>query len=658
VSIFFQRGYATYSNYNISNEHQRRQPNCAFFSLRFRNENRSSSAESVSDEMVISENESEIYDRPSRKTKGNKALISKAKGTAKKGGRTNTVLSPEISVDEMLDEPIQSPLKPRRKRSINFISKEPVILYDGRADSDLDDSQESSKKQKTSKNDVVHQSQHNGHGISLPDNETLKPKFKRRITSGRNKPRPIIVTEQDFDEALELGLEGFQSDEDQQSHPQPFIRTVQRANRSRTSLMVEKQMRDTPSDSLIPTTARGKGRHPPIDVGRMPIFGVSGQGLMPIEIPKHLNDDRTSEFLDGVLLDEDPERIMDPTQKKRGRPRRVPAVAEKPITLPKRTKAVKRKGKQKQENPKIVDPLEFLSDDPLKELQASIKKRKDSQSISPQKFKMDIVSLTPTIPDEILNKHIRSQPVLLRKAEAIPLEEIINDDTVSESGSVVHHDVSQSSDAPADVEAAYDVRRQCIRSPLQKDLLDVVHHQLQSPVTSDNISYDTSEVQPIRGTRSSTRRRLTNQHDFANDEMAVTTADQTLPNSEDPQHSVSQALVSPPAAHSRQIQLSIHSRLQSTPNKKSPHKLVDTSALWIPIDLDTVFDAAVVEKELNLDFGSELTAAEREMTIEEWIKWSAAKRERSFNRVAERMIALFEEHGRKAALSIQGIIAD
>ncbi|KAF8253883.1 hypothetical protein K440DRAFT_575873 [Wilcoxina mikolae CBS 423.85] len=740
---------------NPRDEHQRRAPTCYFFTTEAAKKSskraprtstvpkkqtrRASRALTVPEspaEQIVDTTED---DEPApKKTRGKRSSSVKPKATTTKKGGRKKAAAPEYPASTHSLSDTDDILRRGRKRSSSAISKEPVILFDGRADTDeedeivvqpkkratrasmarqqpsVDQTAEPPKRQRATRASIARTTKQEDE-MTLTDVEdsiVVKPKKARRTVSKSKTAiktpsihRAYMPTDKDFDHALGLDLEQPLTDEDESAiHQKPFIRSTKRLTRSRTSIAVEQQMRDAPSDVLIPAARKIKpsaGESAGTPRGKTPLkqfFRDGSQDFsMPIKVPKHLNQD--IEILDQHSdapseVEEEP-APQPPPKKARGRQRKMsvdqPKVED---PKPKRTKVAKKvwptRSRSNTVEAENLDSILSKTFGAAPEEPAESTQSRQPEQPEPigrpkrgrqKKLRQSVASLASTIPD-----HLSYQPEVQEEVDALndqiepQATDILADDDPSDSGSVIHHqievrdsfhihDSTISSDAPVE-EVGSAIKSTGKSSPSKsrlkgKSLCEVEDDASEAPgndrarssIPSSPFQEHTSPLPEPAEMEMEVDGRSDEPETFLPDDInggekscvsVRSHAPPPPPQSPDP---VDGPSLDNPRSPLSPIRRQLRVPLQSTPKKK-PARTFQTSQPWTPIDLDIVFatqDGAEEDAEVGL------TAAEREMTVEEWVKWKATNGQRRLNEAAERMISILELKGREARKAIEGI---
>jgi len=661
--------------------------------------------------------------------------------TTKKGGRKKAV-APEYSASTHSFSDIDD-IPRGQKRSSSAISKEPVVLFDGRADTEeedkiivqpkkratrasmarqpsIDHTTELPKRQRATRASIARTVKPEcDHEMTLTDVEDIievKPKKGRRTVSKSKTAiktpsihRTYMPTDEDLDHALNLDLERPLTDEGESAvHQKPFIRSTKRLTRSRASIAVEQQMRDAPSDVLIPTTRKAKpssGESVGIPRGKTPLkqfFRDGNQDFsMPIKVPKHLNQDIEilDQQSDASPEAEEEQAPQSQPRKARGRARKMSVdqpKAEDPKS--KRAKVAKKAWSTRSRSNTVeaenLDSIlsktfDVAPEEPLE----STRSQQQSEQPKPigrpkrgrqKQLRESVASLASTIPD---HPPYQSE---VQEGEAVPDDQtephatdiLADNDDALDSGSVIHHqievrdtfhihDSTISSDAP--VEPDEEIRKSAVKSNKKsrqkgKSLCEVEDGAPKAPDSErDRSSIPSSPFQehtsPLPEPVETLKAEM--EIDDRSDEPEiflpgdingyekgfVGATPQALPAPPQSSDPVDGSSIETPRSPLSPIRRQLRVPLQSTPKAKSVRNL-QTSQPWTPIDLDVVF-ATHGSAEEDGEVG--LTATEREMTVEEWVKWKAANGQRRLNEAAERMISILESKGREARMAIEGI---
>lgn len=525
--------------------------------------------------------------------------------TAKKPSRKK--VEPPSSVDSDTEAKISLP-KRGRKRS-NSVSREPVVLFDGRDDTPENPSPPPKRRvtatesaPKPSDNEEMEEED-----TSLLQNANIQSPKKRApiqstsIMSARSKrtveydPEGQIM---DFDQALSDA-------EEPSTYQKPFIRQTRRTTRSRTSMMAQGQQ-------LLPTPA-ARGRTPvaaTVDPARPPppsikknFFRESGQDFsLPVKVPRHLAEPESPTAAHAQSEGEEsaPEIPPPEIKKGRGRPKRAAAKTAKERA----PKAKRGKG-----------PRQGADADG------------DETMLSEQRS--HVGSDNEDGPEEIgESDHTTPRQNAPERMDIDGGQHGVDDrDTMSESGSVVRHPQRETParDEESEGEEEY-----------QEPEPAPAPHRSGDPALSDR-GDELTDDDPVEGF-----------------DTEIPDAPSEYPSAH---RVVSQALVpfngpeSPTRRPLSPIRKQVQVAVRTTPRPKQSTSLV-TSESWSPVDLDIVF----IEAEGASSFEDDgLSSAEREMTVEEWVKWKAATAEQRLRETAERMVQRFEESGQRALAAIEGI---
>jgi hypothetical protein len=645
-----------------------------------------------------------------KKSRGKRAGSVKPKTGGRKGGRKK---APADYAESTISASDTEPSKRGRKRSSSvFDSKEPVILFDGRASTDEDEIIVQPKKQRATRASIArggaidttappkrqratrasiarHPTVDYGTLTDAEDSVASRP-IKGRRTVSKNlktatKSKAYIPVDGDFDNSL-VQDEPLTDEDDSASLQKPFVRNTKRVTKSRTSLMVEQQMRDAPNDVLIPTASKGKGKQPRAgprapsanvvaSTPMKPFFRGGDQDFsMPVSVPRHLNRDievldQHSDTPSEVGEDSAPEP---PAKKTRGRPRKNSVVAE--ASKPKRAKVSKKKAAMARSRGDTVESEEpqaiaIDSDDatPAEPIQSPLHATEPKQTEEPKRrrkkqYRESMASLVSTIPDDPAHPDVSDDQSEHAGDSTIPDEE---PDGHSDAGSIVHHVIEirdtfnngkLSAELPVEVEQQPEpddpITKPTRKSPRKSSPAKAGEAQIEETAAHRKPSVPSFSSQENASSipESAQTQEMPIDHDTDVSEVFLPESLNGTPlkhqnQSPDRAERQSSERSRPPLSPVRR-QLTVP--LVSTPKEKG--RTLQSSRPWSPVDLDAVFAAHEDDEEL-----SGLTAAEREMTVEEWVKWNSANGERRLNERAERMIAMFEEKGREARACIEGI---
>ncbi|XWW93942.1 hypothetical protein V2A60_001881 [Cordyceps javanica] len=121
-----------------------------------------------------------------------------------------------------------------------------------------------------------------------------------------------------------------------------------------------------------------------------------------------------------------------------------------------------------------------------------------------------------------------------------------------------------------------------------------------------------------------------------------------------------------PSASTKRIALA---PLAATPSRTSPSKRnviagLQSTTPWSAANLDAIFGTpmAGTDKENGVERllrrGKELSSPERQMTVEEWIHFNAGEAEKQLKHECERMVSLFESEGTRAMNVLEGLAVE
>ncbi|KAM3508076.1 hypothetical protein MY10362_001422 [Beauveria mimosiformis] len=107
----------------------------------------------------------------------------------------------------------------------------------------------------------------------------------------------------------------------------------------------------------------------------------------------------------------------------------------------------------------------------------------------------------------------------------------------------------------------------------------------------------------------------------------------------------------------------------ATPSRMSPSKRnviagLQSTTPWSPTNLDAIFGSpkAGTDKENGVERllkqGKELSSPEKQMTVEEWIHFNAGEAEKKLKYECERMVSLFESEGTRAMNVLEGLTVE
>ncbi|CCC11766.1 hypothetical protein SMACR_04748 [Sordaria macrospora] len=101
-----------------------------------------------------------------------------------------------------------------------------------------------------------------------------------------------------------------------------------------------------------------------------------------------------------------------------------------------------------------------------------------------------------------------------------------------------------------------------------------------------------------------------------------------------------------------------------SPSKRKILSALQSTTPWTAVDLDNILSPtkAQYEKEDGIDRllhkGSELTSPEKRMTVEEWIYHNASLAEQRLKRECEEMVSVFEKQGARAMQALEGLVVE
>ncbi|EGX96217.1 chromosome segregation protein BIR1, putative [Cordyceps militaris CM01] len=149
---------------------------------------------------------------------------------------------------------------------------------------------------------------------------------------------------------------------------------------------------------------------------------------------------------------------------------------------------------------------------------------------------------------------------------------------------------------------------------------------------------------------------------------AVSARQAALSPSQSPQSSdaENQPPSSRPSATTKRVALA---PLTATPSRMSPSKRnviagLQSTTPWSAANLDVVFGTPKIgtDKENGVERllkqGKELSSPEKQMTVEEWIHFNAGEAEKKLKHECERMVSLFESEGTRAMNVLEGLAAE
>ncbi|KAK1773932.1 hypothetical protein QBC45DRAFT_61048 [Copromyces sp. CBS 386.78] len=102
----------------------------------------------------------------------------------------------------------------------------------------------------------------------------------------------------------------------------------------------------------------------------------------------------------------------------------------------------------------------------------------------------------------------------------------------------------------------------------------------------------------------------------------------------------------------------------TSPSKRKILGALQSTTPWTAVDLDNILSPtkAEYEKEDGIDRllhkGSELTSPEKRMTVEEWIYHNASLAEQRLKRECEEMVLVFENQGARAMQALEGLVVE
>ncbi|KAJ4421187.1 hypothetical protein N0V85_000280 [Neurospora sp. IMI 360204] len=102
----------------------------------------------------------------------------------------------------------------------------------------------------------------------------------------------------------------------------------------------------------------------------------------------------------------------------------------------------------------------------------------------------------------------------------------------------------------------------------------------------------------------------------------------------------------------------------TSPSKRKILGALQSTTPWTAVDLDSIFSPTKndYEKEDGIDKllheGSELTSPEKRMTVEEWIYHNASLAEQRLKRECEEMVSVFEKQGARATKALEGLVVE
>jgi hypothetical protein len=624
----------------------------------------------------------------------------KPKAGAKRGGRKKAVPDYTESINSVSDA--EEPPKRGRKRSSSvFDSNEPVVLFDGRMSTDEEDQVVAQPKKRATRASVVR-----GGGIdtvappkrqratrgsiivrptvdygTLTDAEDAmasKPVKGRRTvsktTKSASKPKTYVPADQDLDNSLVQDEPS--TDEDDSAPQKPFVRSTKKPTKSRTSLAIEQQMRDAPSDVLVPAAGKAKTKTPRAGT-REP--GITGTPLrpffrddqdfsLPVSVPRHLNRDIEilDQHSDAPSEAEDSAAEQPPAKKGRGRPRKMSPTTE--ASKAQRTKVTKKGAAagsksrtSESERPTVDIPEEAPPAGPIQSPPREIEPEFEpehgpEQTEEPKRGRKKQRESEASIGDDPPHPDVPEDSENYSGETTIPDSE---SEQHSDADSVVRHvievrdsihtnDEESSPELPAE-EAQGSDPEEPVTKPTRKSLrktspvkAHVTEEEQPSIHSSPSQEHTSPEPEPAPAPID---------HDTDVSEVFLPESLHGTPAKDTPRQRRS---LDRAERQSSEVSVSPVRRQLTIPLVTTPKEKVRTlqsSRPWSPADLDAVFGASDDDEEEVAG----LTAAERAMTVEEWVKWNARNAERRLTERAERMVAMFEEKGREAMACIEGI---
>lgn len=122
-----------------------------------------------------------------------------------------------------------------------------------------------------------------------------------------------------------------------------------------------------------------------------------------------------------------------------------------------------------------------------------------------------------------------------------------------------------------------------------------------------------------------------------------------------------------PKRHSLVPVITTPERPPTSPSKRKILGALQSTTPWTAMDLDSIFSPTKMndyEKEDGdgierlLHNGSELTSPEKRMTVEEWIYHNASLAEQRLKRECEEMVSVFERQGARAMEALEGLVVE
>lgn len=106
-------------------------------------------------------------------------------------------------------------------------------------------------------------------------------------------------------------------------------------------------------------------------------------------------------------------------------------------------------------------------------------------------------------------------------------------------------------------------------------------------------------------------------------------------------------------------------RPPTSPSKRKILGVLQSTTPWTAVDLDSIFSPTKNNYEKDgdgidrlLHKGSELTSPEKRMTVEEWIYHNASLAEKRLKRECEEMVSVFERQGARAMEALEGLVVE
>jgi hypothetical protein len=656
-------------------EHQRRAPDCYFFTSGYKKPAKRGSRASVTSVASARDSVDSASDaEPKKKPGKGKKAPAKTKAT-KKGGQKKATKEASIEPPpEMEDDapPLPEPPRRGRKRSSSVISKEPVILFEGRDDIKEENPPLRRAKRRLTRTkppkESIRDPESDGE-MSLTDAESaavpVKPKKGRRMASKTRAPpktnkNRYMPTDEDLDHALELDLERPLSDVDDGPHEKPFIRSTKRVTRSRASLAVEQQHLEV---SLAPpSTTKKKPAYIDGKTPLKPFFREGDQDFsLPIKVPKHLMGEQEIEILnkDRTTSSDVPSPQPPPTEGKG----KTSVSKSTPAEIKGKRKATNKRGQAvSQGGPvELKQPYNEMGSlivvERSAEKPSAVHQSPTQPSLRGTPIRISLASTVPDTPEKIAEDMPREGNYELAP-EDIPV------DMMSGAGSVVRPDVvmldvDEYDEVEQDEEPLQPVEPLRVRRSPAKTVSTHTSPAREAAVGPGNVNHSFTALS-IQGfehedaesgvnvDREKSPRPIQYEPPEVAPERAIVLLDSEHKSPhkilEDVPQLCSSATASPMGSPAEVP-------VQFTPKSRSI-QLLTSSHPWSPADLDEVFGSSPVNSN---DETVGLTREEQEMTVEEWVKWNAASAAARFNEHANRLIGVFEGKGQQARAALEGI---